>query len=937
MKKLYPSLVLLVGFLFIGVESVNSQCIPRSSSYWGEMVPNAGCGVFRAFSGFGPGQYFRMPILQGGSYSISTCGVPYDTQITGFQGTVTNSSIFYNDDNGPICTGLNASVTYTPNFTDYVRVNVNLFNCQPGGASSVPPGGSASITVRVRQNNNLNITSSSASMCAGQTRTLTATPSPVGSGPTNSGNPGTFSGTGVSGTTFTAPTPSGASQNYTITYSFGYCTTSQTITVFRQPTTANAGPNQVVCNTTATLAGNNPSIGTGSWSIISGPGSVSSPSSPTSSVTGLVPGTSTTLRWTITNGPCGSSTDDVVLSASNVVATASATPILCNGSTSVVTVSGSGGAAPYSGTGSFIRPAGLHTFTVTDANGCSDNVTINISQPSPVVASASASAIACAGDLSTVTVTGSGGTPGYTGTGTFTSPAGNQTYTITDANGCSDDVTISISQPSSLSLSISATNILCNGGTSNVTVSASGGTPPYSGTGTFVETAGVYTYTVTDANGCSETITTMIMEPAPLALSISATDILCNGETTDITVSASGGTPPYSGTGVYTETAGTYSYTVTDANGCTETISISVTEPSPLAGSISSTPILCNGGTSDITVGASGGTTPYTGTGTFTETAGTYSYTVTDGNGCTDDVSTTVSDPSQLVLSISSTPILCNGETTSITVSAAGGTAPYTGTGTFTETAGTYTYTVTDANGCTETISITVTEPTQLVASAAAAVIPCLGATTDVTVTATGGTPPYSGIGAFNVLAGTYTYTVTDANGCSDDVTITVTEDDNIPPVAICQDLIIDLDANGNASITANDVDNGSNDACGIASLSIDQSSFDCSNVGANTVTLTVIDNGGNSSTCTATVTVNDNVAPTAVCQNVVVDLDASGNASITANDVDNGSSDACGIASLSISQSSFDCSNVGANTVTLTVVDNNGNSSTCDATVTVR
>jgi uncharacterized protein YrzB (UPF0473 family) len=144
------------------------------------------------------------------------------------------------------------------------------------------------------------------------------------------------------------------------------------------------------------------------------------------------------------------------------------------------------------------------------------------------------------------------------------------------------------------------------------------------------------------------------------------------------------------------------------------------------------------------------------------------------------------------------------------------------------------------------------------------------------------------------------------------------------------------LDANGNATITAADVDGGSNDACGIASTTIDVSSFDCSNVGANNVVLTVTDANGNTSSCTAVVTVEDNVAPTAVCQNITVQLDANGNATITAADVDGGSNDACGIASTTIDVSSFDCSNVGANNVVLTVTDTNGNTSSCTAVVTV-
>jgi hypothetical protein len=164
----------------------------------------------------------------------------------------------------------------------------------------------------------------------------------------------------------------------------------------------------------------------------------------------------------------------------------------------------------------------------------------------------------------------------------------------------------------------------------------------------------------------------------------------------------------------------------------------------------------------------------------------------------------------------------------------------------------------------------------------------------------------------------------------------TVTIEDNVAPVAICQSITLQLDASGNASVTTADINNGSNDACGIASLSLDVTSFDCSDVGANTVVLTVTDNNGNVSTCSATVTIEDNVAPVAICQSITLQLDASGNASVTTADINNGSNDACGIASLSLDVTSFDCSNVGANTVVLTVTDNNGNVSTCPATVTV-
>src|SRR5213078_14099 len=166
-----------------------------------------------------------------------------------------------------------------------------------------------------------------------------------------------------------------------------------------------------------------------------------------------------------------------------------------------------------------------------------------------------------------------------------------------------------------------------------------------------------------------------------------------------------------------------------------------------------------------------------------------------------------------------------------------------------------------------------------------------------------------------NVGANTVVLTVLDNNGNSSTCSSTLTVEDHIAPIALCQSITVQLDASGNASITAAQIDNGSSDACGIASLSLDQSSFSCANVGANTVVLTVLDNNGNSSTCSSTVTVEDHIAPIALCKSITVQLDASGNASITAAQIDNGSSDACGIASKSVAPSSFTCANVGANT----------------------
>ncbi|MFT6213983.1 MAG: hypothetical protein ACJAS3_000372 [Roseivirga sp.] len=188
-----------------------------------------------------------------------------------------------------------------------------------------------------------------------------------------------------------------------------------------------------------------------------------------------------------------------------------------------------------------------------------------------------------------------------------------------------------------------------------------------------------------------------------------------------------------------------------------------------------------------------------------------------------------------------------------------------------------------------------------------------------------------SNIGANEVLL-----TAIDVNGNSADFGATVTVRDVIAAQVITTDITIDLDVNGNASITTGDIDNGSNDACGIASLALDITSFDCINVGANTVTLTVTDNNGNISSATAEVTVRDVIAAEVLTTDITIELDANGNASITTGDIDNGSNDACGIASLALDITSFDCTNTGANTVVLIVTDVNGNVSSNTALVTV-
>ncbi|MEL7121001.1 MAG: T9SS type A sorting domain-containing protein [Bacteroidota bacterium] len=165
----------------------------------------------------------------------------------------------------------------------------------------------------------------------------------------------------------------------------------------------------------------------------------------------------------------------------------------------------------------------------------------------------------------------------------------------------------------------------------------------------------------------------------------------------------------------------------------------------------------------------------------------------------------------------------------------------------------------------------------------------------------------------------------------------TLTIEDKTPPNISTQNITITLDNNKPHSITPNDIDDGSHDACGIEEMKLDQTEFSIDNIGENTVLLTVTDMHGNATTEEATVTVVGNFPPTAICQDVTVKLDVNGNGSITVNQVDNGSNDMDGIKSLSLDNTTFDCTNVErTNTVTLTVTDNTDKTNTCNAQISV-
>jgi gliding motility-associated-like protein len=436
---------------------------------------------------------------------------------------------------------------------------------------------------------------------------------------------------------------------------------------------------------------------------------------------------------------------------------------------------------------------------------------------------------------------------------------------VTDANGSVKTILgVIITQPSGITAAISAqTNVSCAGSaTGSATVSASGGagnltyswnTVPIQTSVTAIGlTAGTYTVTITDANTCSVQKQVIISEPNGIVTSIaSQTNVLCFGNNTgSATVSVSGGTgaltytwdtiPVQTTTTVTGLVVGTYNLTVTDGNGCPKVQTVIITQP--VAGLVSaisnSTNVSCFGGNDGkVTVTASGGTAPYTyswntipaqtlATATGLK-AGNYSVLVTDANGCSTSSPVALTEPVEMTASITAqTNVLCSGNSTgSATATANGGTLPYSYSWNTTpiQTSdvavnlpiGTYTVIITDAKGCSTTVQATITEPNGIVTSIASQTnVDCFGNNTGaVSILASGGagtlsyswdtnpvqtTPSLTGL-----IAGIYHLTVTDANNCTKVQTVTITQPNDI---SITTDLEKDItcfnDADGEIKIT---------------------------------------------------------------------------------------------------------------------------------------
>jgi SprB repeat len=336
--------------------------------------------------------------------------------------------------------------------------------------------------------------------------------------------------------------------------------------------------------------------------------------------------------------------------------------------------------------------------------------------------------------------------------------------------------------------------------------------------------AGTYSVTVTGSNNATASASTTLVAATPIVSTVNFASICTGGA---VTVAATGGTGPYTynwggGRVGSTQTglpAGGYNVIITDSKGCSVFKFVNV--PTPFTAGLNIGELVCFGDC-DAAINAlpQGGTGPFTfrwNTGATTSSiigipSGTYSVTITDGNGCTSSSTGTVANPPVVTLTTTSVAPTCGsgGNNGSATVTATGGRPPFTFRWSNGQTgptatglgAGTFFVTATDSKGCNKTQSVFLSSGASFTLNATASNASCGGTNGGATVTVTGGTGPFTyrwSTGATtqsisNLTAGNYTVTVADASGCSTSATVTV-------------------NAAGSLAITMT----GTNAACGIA------------------------------------------------------------------------------------------------------------------------
>jgi gliding motility-associated-like protein len=487
--------------------------------------------------------------------------------------------------------------------------------------------------------------------------------------------------------------------------------------------------------------------------------------------------------------------------------------------------------------------AGTYTVTITNGAGCTTSTTITVTNPPVFTATSSQTDVSCfGGNNGSATSTPSTGSGPYTyawsnGQTTQTASglsAGNYFVTVTNASGCTATLNVLINQPPQLQINLVASNnATCFGDTSgSATVQVTGGSPPYqylwnTNPPQIYQTAanlgaGTYQVTVTDAKNCTITLSATITQPPQITAAFSSTQPSCfGGNNGNATVNASGGTPPFTyswnttpqqttqtATGL---SAGSYQVIITDIYGCSSMANVTLSQPSPVVSQISGVGnVSCAGGNNGWATGnGAGGNGPYTyswntspvqtGNSATGLSAGVYTLTVTDANGCAAVTTVTINGPQPLSMVATANDTICPGQSVTISANASGGNGGYqytwsqglgNGQSHMVSPTSTTTYqvVVTDAQGCTGaaasvTIYVYQLSPLNLHVSNTGNI--CAGAVSSVSSTTHGFTGPvtYSwshnlgtGPGPINVNpSSTTTYTITVTNQCGQSATATTT------------------------------------------------------------------------------------------------------------------------------------------------------------------
>ncbi|MBI2967726.1 MAG: gliding motility-associated C-terminal domain-containing protein [Bacteroidetes bacterium] len=711
----------------------------------------------------------------------------------------------------PNNTSLN--ITYIPGAAEIAAGTVTLTLSSTGNGVCPPATDQVIITIKPPLSATIN---GSTVICYGTTQTIIANVSG-----------GTAPFTFVWNTGAVTQSIIAGPGNYAVTVtdaSSGTCSATAGFTVTQNPQlSVTASPDVTVnCNLTTSVSAF-PSGGNGSYSYLWNTGQ-------TSQTISAIPGF---YSVTVTDGAGCTASDAVQVSGVNSTLNASIQQPsnLCFGGTAAITVTAVGGFGNYSyqwGDGSTSQgitvQAGTYCATVTDSGGCFTIACVTVNQDPPLMVTITNPSPVCNGVTDTITAIPSGGQPPYSyawSTGqvsqSIIQPAGVYYVTVTDGNpnNCTASSSVYIYTEPDINIILTNNDVTCfNGNDGNASVFASGGVPGYSyvwipsgGTSAVADSlpAGNYSVMVTDNIGCVKTGSVTITQPSALLSSVSSfTVVSCNGGSDgSATVSVSGGIPSYGyqwsplgGVGPTASglPAGNYTVLVIDANGCTNSGSITITQPAILNAAVSSNPVSCNGGNDgSATVSPAGGTAPYSylwsngnsGPVANNLVQGNYTVTVTDSKGCTVIKNVSVSQPVVLNLTVlSSGDVGCYGDSSAFAfASASGGTPPYSYQWSNGDTnsvavavgSGSYSVTVADSKGCTVIGSVNITEPSALLAVASPDQnIPCDN-TVALTSSPTGGTAPYSylwntGATTSAILSGTvgsYSVTVTDANSCT--------------------------------------------------------------------------------------------------------------------------------------------------------------------------